>query len=58
MTERRLQDRLDARHLLGYNPTLDLAATRANLALIQQRGFERGQDLQQKLDLLLQSLRS
>jgi hypothetical protein len=55
MTDQRLQDRLDARHLLQYNPNLDLAVTRSNLGLIDSRGFGRGQDLQQKLEVLLQN---
>jgi hypothetical protein len=55
MTAQRLQDQLDARHLLQYNPTLDLAVTRSNLGLIHARGFGRGQELQQKLDALLQN---
>ncbi len=54
MTDQRLQDRLDARHLLQYNPDLDLAATRSDLELIAARGFARGQDLQQKLEHLMQ----
>jgi nucleotidyltransferase AbiEii toxin of type IV toxin-antitoxin system len=53
MTDRRLQDRLDARHLLQYNPALNLAVTRSNLELIAARGFARGQDLQQKLEALV-----
>jgi hypothetical protein len=55
MTAQRLQDQLDARHLLQYNPTLDLAVTRSNLGLIHARGFGRGQELQQKLDALRQN---
>jgi hypothetical protein len=55
MTDQRLQDRLDARHLLQYNPNLELAVTRSNLELIDARGFGRGQDLQQKLDVLMQN---
>jgi hypothetical protein len=53
MTDQRLQDRLDARHLLEYNPDLDIAVARSNLELIAARGFARGQDLQQKLDALV-----
>jgi Nucleotidyl transferase AbiEii toxin, Type IV TA system len=53
MTDRRLQDRLDARHLLQYNPALDLAVTRSNLELIAARGVARDQDLQQKLQALV-----
>jgi hypothetical protein len=54
MTDQRLQDRLDARHLLKYNPDLDIAVARSNLELIAARGFARGQDLQQKLQALVQ----
>jgi hypothetical protein len=53
MTDQRLQDRLDAQRLLACNPQLDLAITRANLELIQKRGFHREQDLEQKLASLL-----
>lgn len=53
MTERRLQDRLDAMSLLSCNPQLDLSRVRDNLALITARGFHRDQDLAQKLDELL-----
>jgi nucleotidyltransferase AbiEii toxin of type IV toxin-antitoxin system len=55
MTEQRLQDRLDARHLLEYNPNLDIEVTRSHLELIELRGFGRGQDLRQKLDILMQA---
>ncbi len=58
MTERRLQDRLDATNLLLINPSLDLADVRALLGLIAQRGFDRGQDLAQKLDALVRDVRS
>ena len=57
MTERRLQDRIDAQNLLLYNPALDLAAVRAALALVTERGYDRNQDLGNKLDDLLNSLR-
>jgi predicted nucleotidyltransferase len=53
MTDQRLQDRLDAQRLLACNPKLDLVATRANLELIQRRGYHRGQNLQEKLAGLL-----
>lgn len=53
MTEQRLQDRLDARQLLTYNPGLDLGEVRRSLALIESRGFDRGQDLEAKLSSLL-----
>jgi hypothetical protein len=55
MDERRLQDRIDAEKLLDVNATLDLARVRANLALIEQRGFGRHQDLGRKLQDILDS---
>lgn len=54
MTDRRLQDRLDALNLIAFEPHLDLEVVRANLALIEQRGYQRGQDLAAKLDELLE----
>ena len=54
MTEQRLQDRLDARQLLAHNPRLDLEAVRQNLRTITDRGFSREQDLEKKLDSLLE----
>lgn len=53
MTEQRLQDRLDARHLLAHNPELDLDDVRRSLRTIKERGFDRDQDLETKLDELL-----
>lgn len=53
MTERRLQDRLDAEKLLLVGDALDVARVRDRLALVAQRGFHRGQDLSAKLDALL-----
>lgn len=52
MKETRLQDRLDAQRLLAM-AEVDLAAVRANLALIHARGFDRGQALDLKLQSLL-----
>lgn len=56
MNDRRLQDRIDAQNLLTFDTSLDLEAVRANLALIEQRGYHRGQDLGAKLAELLASL--
>ncbi len=53
MTELRLQDRIDAQQLVLYNPDLNLERVRSNLALINERGFRREQDLDAKLDALL-----
>lgn len=55
MREARLQDRLDAQRLLEVG-AVDLDAVRANLALIRSRGFDRGQDLESKLEELLAEL--
>jgi hypothetical protein len=52
MTERRPQDRMDAESLLAVNPDLDLGTVRDLLARITARGFNRGQDLNEKLERL------
>jgi hypothetical protein len=49
MSESRLQDRIDARDLLRFNPGMDMGAVRGNLREIRERGYHRGQDLDQKL---------
>ena len=53
MTERRLQDRIDATNLLAFNEDLDLDRVRHNLALIRKRGFDRSEPLEDKLAELL-----
>lgn len=53
MTDARLQDRIDAQQLLRHNPAIDLGAVRADLGLIRGRGFDRGQNLEEKLRSLL-----
>lgn len=53
MSERRPQDQIDAANLLTMNPSLDLDATRARLRLIEERGFNRGHDLESRLLNLL-----
>lgn len=53
MTDERLQDRLDARQLLLHNPGLDIQQVRQNLRDITARGFHREQDLEAKLEPLL-----
>ena len=45
MTERRLQDRIDAVNLVLMTEHLDLDAVREDLAEITRRGFHRDQDL-------------
>jgi hypothetical protein len=56
MREGRLQDRLDAQRLLQFAPGagLDLDLVRGSLALITSRGFHRGQDLQAKLQTVVE----
>ena len=56
MTDRRLQDRIDAERLVQCNPAMDLSRVRDNLRLISERGFDRGQDLQEKLASVLKSV--
>lgn len=50
MTDRRLQDRIDAGNLMAMNPAMDMARVRASLELITERGYAREQDLLAKLD--------
>lgn len=54
MTERRLQDRIDAQRLLACNPRLDLDRVRDNLRRIRERGYDRNEDLEGKLSALLE----
>ena len=56
MQDGRLQDRLDAQRLVEVGEELDMAAVRADLALIHERGFDRGQDLEAKLASLLEAV--
>jgi hypothetical protein len=53
MSDRRLQDRIDARNLVLYTADLDLGAVRDNVSRIITRGFHRGEDLQAKLAAVL-----
>lgn len=57
ITESRLQDRIDGANLLLTNPSLDMAAVRQDLALIAERGYDRGQDLLAKLEALVAEAR-
>jgi hypothetical protein len=57
MSDARPQDRLDARGLILTNPGLDLESVRARLALIRDRGFDRDEDLETKLEAVLSSVR-
>jgi Nucleotidyl transferase AbiEii toxin, Type IV TA system len=56
MSDRRLQDRIDAINLVAFDKRLDLDVVRANLGLITARGFHRDQDLLTKLSELLASV--
>jgi len=62
MTERRLQDRIDAVNLVlmteQLDLDLDLDAVRENLAEITRRGFHRDQDLLAKLAAVLEDAAS
>ena len=53
MREGRLQDRIDAQHLVQYVPELDHALVRADLQLITDRGYHRDQDLLAKFAAVL-----
>lgn len=55
MRDARLQDRLDAQRLVEVGE-LDIGAVRADLALIRERGFDRGQDLEAKLASVLDAV--
>jgi hypothetical protein len=57
MRDTRLQDRLDAQRLVEFVIDLDLRAVREDLALIAERGYDRGQDLEGKLAGLLNEIR-
>jgi hypothetical protein len=56
MSEQRLQDRLDVHRLIQFGTDLDMNRIRDNLALIIARGFQRDQDLNSKLDLVLNQI--
>jgi len=53
MTDTRLQDRIDAQHLLQFTPSLDISRVREHLARITDRGYAREQDLEAKLAVVL-----
>jgi len=57
MRETRLQDRIDAQHLVQFVGDLDLERVREALELITARGYHREQDLQAKLAALLDEAR-
>ncbi|MEP7050832.1 MAG: nucleotidyl transferase AbiEii/AbiGii toxin family protein, partial [Pseudomonadota bacterium] len=57
MTDTRLQDRIDAQHLLQFTPNLDLSRVRQHLARITDRGYAREQDLEAKLKVVLRDVR-
>jgi len=53
MTDRRLQDRIDAEKLLRFRTEMKLDEVRDRLRLITTRGYNREQDLDAKLDTLV-----
>ena len=53
MTDTRLQDRIDAQHLLQFTPKLDITRVHEHLARITSRGYAREQDLEAKLAMVL-----
>lgn len=55
MREGRLQDRIDAQRLIEVGD-IDLSSVRADLALIRERGFDRGQDLDAKLSSVIDAV--
>ena len=55
MTDRRLQDRIDAQRLVAVRSDIRLDIVRSRLELITLRGFHRNQDLSAKLDSLLRN---
>jgi predicted nucleotidyltransferase len=57
MSDRRLQDRIDAQNLVLYGSDLDLASVRDNLNRIIARGFHREEDLHAKLSNVLDETR-
>ena len=57
LTDRRLQDRIDAKNLVLANADLDLDRVRSALQAITERGFHRGQDLGAKLAAVLEDAR-
>lgn len=55
MSDKRLQDRIDAVNLVQMNDTLDIATVKANLERIIARGFHRDEDLLAKLESVLEA---
>jgi hypothetical protein len=53
MRPKRPHDVTDAKGLLATNPSIDLGLVRRLLATIRERGFDRGEDLEAKLEGLL-----
>lgn len=58
MTEKRLQDRIDAMSLCLVNADIDIERVKTNLALMTARGYARNQDLAAKLAKLIDELGS
>jgi predicted nucleotidyltransferase len=57
MSDRRLQDRIDARNILLANPETDLVRVRKRLAQIRERGYDRGEPLEEKLEAVIEDVR-
>lgn len=55
MRDSRLKDRMDAEQILAVGG-VDLDVVRADLALIRARGFDRGQDLEGKLAVVVDAV--
>jgi hypothetical protein len=56
MRDTRLQDRMDAQRLLEFVDGLDLNLVRSTLELITKRGFNREQDLDAKLNAVIEEV--
>ena len=58
MTERRLQDRMDAINLVLYNKDMDINLVKTTLSEIKKRGFDRDKDLTAQLSSILDTCSS
>ncbi len=57
LSDRRLQDQIDARNLATNMAATAVEQVAANLRLITERGYHRGQDLEAKLAATLEAAR-
>ena len=53
MTDTRVQDRVDAQHLLQFTPGLEISRVREHLTRTTDRGYAREQDLEAKVAVVL-----